>query len=248
MVLIAGIGLTGLLERAITSPSVLAEFGSAGLAQSLAFTFIAGPFAIALWWFSWRNLTDASGDRHSAAWAVYLFIAHTVSLIVFSVALLNFLSALVVGQWRPEQLATAIAWALIFVWHHWMWHHPVSGPTRLTSVAPVLGSLWGLAVFTSGLTSTLATVFDTALSGFSSAAIGLPWWMHALSNLVWTVGGALIWWWHWTMRGVRELSHGFAGVVLVFIAGIWSVAMVLIGATLALWRILVLIFNARDDF
>src|SRR5690606_25226552 len=65
MVLIAGIGLAGLIERIVTAPELLGEFGSGGLAQSLAFTLIAGPFAAGLWWFSWRNLTDASADRHS---------------------------------------------------------------------------------------------------------------------------------------------------------------------------------------
>lgn len=246
MVLIAGIGLAGLLDRAFTTPDVLAEFGSYGLAQSLAFTFIAGPFAGALWWFAWRNLTDASGDRHSIAWPVYLVIAHTVSLIVFTVSLFDVLAGLVVGTWRPGQLAVAITWGLIWVWHHWMWHHATSGPTRLVSVAPALGSLWGLALFAGGLTATLTTVFDIALSSFG-AGLGMPWWMHALSNLVWAVGGALTWWWHWTMRGVRTVSHGFSGVALVFIAGIWSVAMVLVGATLTLWHVLMLLFDARAD-
>ncbi|HRN28921.1 MAG TPA: DUF5671 domain-containing protein, partial [Terrimesophilobacter sp.] len=129
MVLIAGIGLAGLIERAITTPAVLADFGSSGLAQSLAFTLIAGPFALGLWWFAWRNLTDASADRHSAAWPVYLIIAHTVSLIVFSLAALEFLSDLVIGVWSPGPLSVALAWALIWVWHHWMWFHAAKGPT-----------------------------------------------------------------------------------------------------------------------
>src|SRR5690606_33012969 len=103
-------------------------------------------------------------------------------------------------------------------------------PTRLAWVAPALGSLWGLGLFAGGLVSTLMIVFDTALAGFG-ASVGLAWWTQALMSLVWAVGGALTWWWHWTLRGVRAVSHGFAGVVLVFIAGIWSVGMVLIGTT-----------------
>lgn len=246
MVLIAGIGLAGLIERAITAPVVLAEFGSGGLAQSLAFTLIAGPFALGLWWFAWRNLTDASADRHSVAWPVYLGIAHTVSLIVFSVSALEFLADLAVGAWSPAPLSVALAWGLIWVWHHWMWFHATKGPTRLAGAAAVLGSVWGLAVFASGLTLALSIVFDEALVADGGVALGLPWWSHALSQLVWVAGGALVWWWHWTVRGARTLSHGFAGVVLVFIAGVASVSMVLVGATLTLWNLLRLVFDSSS--
>lgn len=246
MVLIAGIGLAGLIERAITAPVVIAEFGSGGLAQSLAFTLIAGPFALGLWWFAWRNLTDASADRHSAAWPVYLVIAHTVSLIVFSVSALTFLADLAVGRWNPGQLAVAIAWGLIVLWHHWMWFHPAKGPTRMATAAPVLGSLWGLGVFAAGASTALSILFDEALIA-RTASLGLPWWSHALSALVWTAGGALIWWWHWIVRGVRSARHGFAGVVLVFIAGVASAAWVLVGATLTLWHVLRLIFDRAES-
>lgn len=247
MVLIAGIGLAGLLERALTTPAVLADFGSSGLAQSLAFTLIGGPFALGLWWFAWRNLTDASADRHSAAWAVYLVVAHTISLIVFSVSALSFLADLVVGDWRPGALAIAIAWGLIWAWHHWMWHHKTSGPTRLVGAASVLGSAWGLAVFASGLTMALGTVLEAGIAGVAgSATLGLPWWSDALRSLVWAVGGALVWWWHWTVRGVRSLTTGFANVTLVFIAGIASVSMVLGGATLSLWHVVGLILRDPD--
>lgn len=246
MVLIAGIGLAGLLERAITVPVVLADFGSGGLAQSLAFTLIAGPFALGLWWFAWRNLSDASADRHSVAWPVYLVIAHTVSLIVFSIAALSLLADLAVGNWSPGQLAIAIAWGLIVVWHHWMWFHPVKGPTRMAGAAVVLGSAWGLAVFAGGLSGALSVVFEEAVLGGDSAGFGLPWWSHAVSALVWAVGGALVWWWHWTVRDVRALRHGFAGVALVFIAGVASVTWVLAGAALALWNVLRLVFDRGD--
>lgn len=243
MVLIAGIGLAGLLERVVTSPSVIGEVGSGGLAQSLAFTLIAGPFALGLWWFAWRNLTDASADRHSVAWPVYLVIAHSVSLIVFTVAALTLLADLVLGIWRPSQFAVAIAWGLIWLWHHWMWFHPAKGPTRLVGAAAVVASAWGLAVLAGGLASTLSVVFDAALGAFGPQTLGLPWWTHALHSLVAVVGGGLVWWWHWTVRDVRSLQRGFAAVVLVMIAGVASVAMTLVGATLTLWNLLRLVFD-----
>lgn len=243
MVLIAGIGLSGLIERAITSPVVLADFGSSGLAQSLAFTLIAGPFALGLWWFAWRSLAGPSGDRHSAAWAVYLVIAHTVSLIVFSLATLELLSSLVTDSWRPDRLGEALAWGLIWVWHHWMWHHTPKGPTRMVGVATLLGSLWGLAVFAGGLVSALSTLFDAATGVAGVALLGSGWVTQLLGGLVWAVGGALLWWWHWTVRDARHLSSGFAGVVIVLVAGVGSVAMVLVGAALTLWYVLRLLFD-----
>src|SRR5690606_7329774 len=82
MVVIAAIGLSGLLERAIDARSAIASSGSDGLAQSLAFALIAGPLAAVLWWLVWRE-SAMSRDRASVAWPLYLVLASTVALLTF---------------------------------------------------------------------------------------------------------------------------------------------------------------------
>ena len=57
LVVIAGIGASGLLGRLFDVGSVVADGDSTGLARSLAFTLIAGPLAGVLWWLVWRGLS-----------------------------------------------------------------------------------------------------------------------------------------------------------------------------------------------
>src|SRR5690606_2242850 len=71
MVVIASIGLSGLLERVLDARNAIAYSGSDGLAQSLAFALIAGPLAAVLWWLVWRE-SAISRDRASVAWPLYL--------------------------------------------------------------------------------------------------------------------------------------------------------------------------------
>ncbi len=210
LVVITANGVAGLLARLFeTRPGLGA--GTEGLALSLAFTLVGGPLAALLWWFVWRRLDGP--DRSSVAWGLYVAAVSVVALITFSVSLLSTLAGLVVGNWSPESLANGIAWLAIWVAHRWMWRHPVKGPVRLATVPIVLAAAYGLIVGAAGAVNVLHALFDAAL--FAEHALGGPWWRGAVQALVWLVGGALVWWWHWVRDGVRALSGGFADVVLV---------------------------------
>src|SRR5690606_39189242 len=78
LVIVAAAGLSGLLWRLFDAGRQLAGDDSAGLAQSLAFTLVAGPLAVLLWWFIWRSLST-QGDRRSVLWGVYLLITTVVA-------------------------------------------------------------------------------------------------------------------------------------------------------------------------
>lgn len=67
MVIIAAIGLSGLLERLLSVGNTMLNTDNYGLAQSLAFTLVAGPLAALLWWLIWRESAIAR-DRASVAW------------------------------------------------------------------------------------------------------------------------------------------------------------------------------------
>ena len=130
LVTIAAIGLSGLLGRLLEVGDPLAIGGNAGLALSLAFALIGGPLAAVLWWVVWRRLAEET-ERSSLAWGLYLTVMYTVSLIVATSALVGTASALVGGRWLPGDFSVGAVWALVWVWHRWMWRHPVKHPTRL---------------------------------------------------------------------------------------------------------------------
>ena len=246
MVVIAAIGLSGLLERAIDARNAIAYSGSDGLAQSLAFALIAGPLAAGLWWLVWRE-SAISRDRASVAWPLYLVLTSTVALLVFTIALFGWAAALVRGDWQASSLAVAIVWALVWLWHYWMWRHPAKGPTRLVGVAPAIASLIGLWMGAGGLIFALAALLDSATAALSTTVVvGSPLWHPVLQSLAWAVGGGLLWWWHWFRAGVREQRTGFATVLLVLITGLGAFAVFVYGVVLTLYVVLRLIVTPSD--
>ena len=71
LVVIAAVGLSGLLGRLLVAGTVLATADVAGLARSLAFALIGGPLAALLWWVVWRRLDDET-ERTSIGWGLYV--------------------------------------------------------------------------------------------------------------------------------------------------------------------------------
>lgn len=247
MVMLAAIGLSGLLGRLLDAGNEVITDDSSSLAQSLAFTLIAGPLAAVLWWLVWRGVADER-DRTSVAWPLYLAFASTVSLIVSATALLSAVSTLIGGRRAAEEFAIGIVWAAVWLWHRWMLRHRGRRPTRLGGVASVIGSFYGLAIGVGGAVSSLGDVLTAAADTLTGTlVIGGSWWQPVLQSLVWAAGGALIWWWHWMRDGVVGLHTGFARVVLVIITGFGAAALCLTGVALTLHTALRLAFDPDDS-
>lgn len=246
MVIIAAMGLSGLFERLLTSAPTDIYFDNYGLAQSLAFALIAGPLAAVLWWLTWRSATNAR-DRASLAWPIYLVIMSTVALLTFTISLLTWGAELVTGRFEPYGLAVGVVWGLVWLWHYWMWRHPGKGPTRMIGVAPAIASLIGLAFGVGGLVFALASLIDLTLDSLANTVtVGAPPWQAIVQSLIWAAGGALLWWWHWFRVGVRTYATGFANVLLVYIAGFASFAMVAVGITMTLLVVLKLLTGSPE--
>lgn len=246
MVIIAAIGLSGLLERLFTSAPTDIYFDNYGLAQSLAFTLIAGPLAGLLWWLTWRNATNAR-DRASLVWPVYLVIMSTVALLTFTIALFTWGAELVTGRFEAYGFARGIVWGLVWLWHYWMWRHPRKGPTRMVGVVPAIASLIGLTFAAGGLVFALASLIDSSLDALVSAVtVGAPPWQSIVQSLIWAVGGGVLWWWNWFRVGVRAQATGFANVLLVYIAGYASFALVAFGITMTLVVVLELVTGSPE--
>jgi hypothetical protein len=248
LVVIAAVGLGGLLGRLFVTGTELAVDDVAGLARSLAFALIGGPLAALLWWVVWRRLEDPE-ERSAVGWGLYVTGAYMVALLIASTNLINTLSSLIGGpgqEWRLS-LATGLVWAAVWVWHRWMWRHPRKGPAELADVPTVLGSVLGLVLGVGGAVSALSTLLDAALRGAAvEASVGKPWWVSALQSLVWAVGGTAIWWWHWKHDGGRRLRTGLADVALITVGVLGAGILTLAGSGVALFVALRLLFDRTE--
>jgi hypothetical protein len=245
LVVIAAIGVSGLLGRLLDSGTVLASSDITGLARSLAFALIAGPFAAVLWWVLWRRMDEA--ERSSVAWGLYLAGLYTVSLVTFSTALLTAAAVLVRDDWQPRLFATGLVWAGVWVWHLWMSRHREKSPTRLVTVAPILGSVYGLVIAVGGAVTALTSLLDAAVDAFApNLTQGEPWWRLTIQALIWFAGGLVIWWWHWFQGRARDLRGGLADLALVAVGVAGAAILTLVGAGTVLFLLLRLAFDRTD--
>nr|WP_246224027.1 DUF5671 domain-containing protein [Pseudarthrobacter psychrotolerans] len=248
LVMIAAVGLSGLLERLFSSGAVLASTDVAGVARSLAFTLIGGPLAALLWWVVWKRL-DVGAERTTAGWGLYLSAVYAVSLIVATTALLG-LAASFIGRAEPQwysPLSNGLVWAGIFVWHRWMWLHPVKHPVNLEDLPAVIGSVFGLVVGAVAAITALGGLLDVAIRGyFSLTPGGEAWWQSVLRALVWAIGGSIVWWWHWHRGGGRKIDTTLVDVALIgvgiFAAGITALG----GAAVVVFVLLRTAFDRGD--
>jgi hypothetical protein len=217
LVVIAAIGLSGLVERIIGANEVIATDG-AGLARALTFTLIGVPLAAVLWWWQRRRLAADPSERASLWWALYLAAMYTVSLIVATSSVARVASAGIDGEWRPGELSAAIVWAGVWLWHRSMRRSTATAPTRLADLAIELAALYGLAVAASGAIACLGALISEALFGQQVVA-SQQWLLPVLQALVWCAMGVLVWWWHWFREGAETAPGVFATVLLVIVIG-----------------------------
>lgn len=174
-------------------------------------------------------------------------VASTIALLTFTIALFTWVANIITGDADLSGLAVPLVWALVWVWHYWMWRHPSKGPSRLVGVTPAIASLIGLTFAIGGLTLALSALINSALAGVGAIAVaGSPVWQPILQSLVWAVGGGAIWWWHWFRVGVRNHTTGFSHVLLVYIAGFASFALFASGVTRTLATTLTLLAGASE--
>ena len=249
LVVVAAVGLSGLLGRLLVADTVLATGDVAGLARSLAFALIGGPLAALLWWVVWRRLDDET-ERASVGWGLYVTGAYVLSLVLATSNLLSTVTTLIGGrslQWRPS-LATGLVWAAVWIWHRWMWRHPRKRPVDIADAPTVLSSYIGLVIGVSGAVSALTVLLDTALRGaLAAAAVGKPWWVSALQSLVWAAGGGLVWWWHWKHDGGRRLRGDLASVGLIAVGVLGAGVLTLGGAGVTVFVLLRLAFDRTES-
>lgn len=248
LVLIGASGLSGLLGRLFSSGSILAERDVGGLARSLAFALVGGTLAAILWWAVWRRL-PGSGERNSLAWGLYIAGVYAVALVTSVTALLGLVSSVIGGdspQWHAAA-AVGLVWTAVWAWHRWAWLHPDKGPGRLAGVPTVFGWVLGLIVGTGGALTALGNLFDVVLQTVTGTqSVGEPWWVSVAQPLVWTAGGAAVWWWHWGRDRGLHLGTGLANVAVATAGILGGCVLTLAGTVTTLFVLLRLAFDRSD--
>lgn len=248
LVTLTAAGLTGLLEYLFSSGDRLVSRGVAELARALTFTLIGGPLAILLWRVVWKRL-EAEAERAATGWGIYIAGMYSTALIASATAVLSTAASLVGSpdsRWYPP-LASGLTWALVGLWHGWMWRHPLKHPRKLRHVPAVVGSVFGLLLGAGAAITSLGGVLDVALRGYESLTLQAePWWQGPLRALVWSAGGFVIWWWHWIRGGVPRLQSRLVDVALVGFGILSAGAAALSGAGVSLFVLLRLALDRRD--
>ncbi|GAA1968163.1 DUF5671 domain-containing protein [Microbacterium deminutum] len=242
LVVVAAIGLSGLIERAIGTDRTIAG-DDAGLARSLAFTLIGVPLAAGLWWWQRRRLADPA-ERASLVWALYVTAMSLTSLIVATVSLASAAGAGIDGEWRPGELSAAIVWSGIWLWHRQMRRSPATAPARLVALPVELAAFYGLVIGAVGAVDALASLISEALSDVTVLLMASQHWaVPVLQALVWFAIGALVWWWHWFRERARDAPGKFAAVLIVIVVGLAAATTLLSVGTL-LYVVLRLLFDS----
>ena len=247
LVCLTAAGLADLIGRAVDvfSDDLLVGSATTGLAGSLTFALIGGPLAVLLGWFAWRRLADPS-ERSSLAYALYLVGMTTVALIVAGSAVFTAIAGAVTGERVTTEAATGLVWAAVWVGHRLVLRRGSRQPSRLPDTAAVLGGLFGLVIGVGGAITALSSLFDAALGGPPVVAVGAPWWSGAVQALVWALGGASIWWWHWRYDGASQARTPLAAVALVGIGILGGCLLTLTGTGTALFVVLRLAVDRSD--
>ncbi|MGX1702921.1 DUF5671 domain-containing protein [Microbacterium sp. NPDC055357] len=245
LVTVAAIGLSGLLARLLDVGTVVVDVGGGDIARSLAFTLIATPLAVALWWWEARRLRTDPEERSSIGWGLYLLVVTLTSLVVATVGMGDAAAAALAGQWRPGAFATGVVWAAVWVLHRALHRSPSVSPMRLGIPIVSLSAVWGLAVGASGAIAAIAALVSDALDGASVLVATNGTAVAVLQGLVWAFLGAAAWAWHTYGEGARTAGGGFAEIVLVAVTAGFA-ALALVGAGVLLQSILRLLFGDGD--
>ncbi|MFS2279379.1 DUF5671 domain-containing protein [Microbacterium sp. OR21] len=241
LVTIAAVGLAGLLERVIGLGTVLVV-DTAGLARALAFVLVGAPLALVVWRWQRRRLAEPL-ERASLVWSVYLAAMTLTSLTSTVIFAASAVTSAVEGEWRPDEVAAALVWAGVWMWHRRMRRSPDTVPTRLPALGTELSALFGLIVAAFCAGSALAALISRALASVAPVLFdSRPWYLGVLQPLVWAAIGMLVWWWHWAHERASRARDALALVLLVTVVS-GSASASLFGIGTVLHTVLRLLFD-----
>jgi len=238
LLVLLGIGLSLLISMSLRGLAVNDD-RQLVLATALAFTVIPGPLAWALWVWIRKKLVNAH-PTDAAIWSMQGSAVYLIALVMSSTALLQLLSSLVGGTaadtWQ-DKTGNVLGWGLIAFWQFRMLNSVKYAPRELPHLAVTLGNAYalGLAGFSlaMALRTALELIFVPAVTLVGQSP--LP---RLLGAVVWALGAAVLWFWHWKLQRVQTLRDIFSSFV-VMLVGVCGAALATLLAAAATLNIII---------
>ena len=201
----AASGVTGLVTAALPVDGRFVGPAPAETALGLSLTIVAVPLWLVLWRAVRRRLARDVDERSSTAWAVYVTIAATVTLVVALVNVIRVGTGLVTTDAVvPQAVGAAVVWGPVWGLHAWFLERsPLApaGPRR--HLVALVGSAVGLVTLAAGAVGVLSFGTGQAYRAIAGAALIEGWSTEALRrSLVSATLGALVWWFHWLHHAI----------------------------------------------
>ena len=241
-VVIAGVGLSGLLGRTLDFGRVIAE-SRTDLARNLSFTLVGIPLTYLFGRWSNRNLKDDPSERKSLAWHAYLTIASITSLVVALYGLHGVLSwAIGNDPYRGSALSQLLVWALI-----WIFHLRLSGHIGDANRPQYLiGSAIGLSIFAVGLGGLVGNSIEQLIN-LEKEVLSIERTDPVVNSAINLLLGIPVWLIYW-YRGALKFTRDFLWHAYVFLAGIAaSFITLVVGLSVTLYDVLVWFFGDTGD-
>lgn len=234
LLVIVGVGLTGLLGTLLEQGTTLVEEDRSSLALSLSYTVVGVPLYVGLAWWSRRRFADDPTEASSLGWAFYVTFAALTSLVAAMIALYAVLAGLT-GV-RPDEPA---AWGQLVVWGglwgaHWWVDRRVTPPAR-SRLHHLAGSVIGLGTSVAGLSTLIAGLLALVL-GLQDEGLLAGGDDTLLRGVCLTVVGTPVWLTYWLLTMIRS-ERDTPWLVYVLLAGIGG------GLVLAITSASLLVFD-----
>ena len=229
-----------LLLASVLPAGQIAGDRTSRLALGLSLTLVAVPVWALLWRMLARRLRAQETERAAPAWALYVVVAATVSLLV------AFLHAVDVGCWlvgvepyAPAAIANTVVWAGVWAVQLWVLRSAQLAPTGpLPQLATLAGSGVGLGALAVGTTDVIRYGLGRGYELLAGSAFVQTSATQTLRTGLVLAGLAVpVWWWHW----VRDLGGPRTGpwhayVMLVAVLG--GLLTAVVSGGIALHRVL----------
>lgn len=151
-------GVTGLVTAALPVDGRFVGPSPAETALGLSLTIVAVPLWLVLWRAVRRRLARDVDERSSTAWAVYITIAATVTLVVALVNVIRVGTGLVTADSvAPQAVGAAVVWGAVWGLHAgFLERSPLApaGPRR--HLVALAGSAVGLVTLAAGTVGVLS--------------------------------------------------------------------------------------------
>jgi hypothetical protein len=213
-VIISGVGVSGLLGRALDFGKVIAE-SRTDLARNLSFAIVGVPLVYLFSRWSIKNLREDKTERSSLAWQAYLTITSITSLVIALNGLHDTLSWLIGNDsYRGDALAQLVIWTSI-----WFFHLRLSANAGEANRAQYLiGSGIGLSILAVGLGGLVANTLEQLINA-NQEIISIERTDPILNSAITLLMGLPVWAIYW-LRGALTFTRDFLWHAYVFLAGI----------------------------